>query len=67
MWHSYNIHAAIGLMGYGYMYTSFQFIMQASNKKLSIVQQMNIARDIGFGMEYLSALGFIHGVRLIMA
>ena len=41
--------------------------MQASNKKLPIVQQMNIARDIGLGMEYLSALGFIHGVRLILA
>lgn len=38
-------------------------IMQA-NEKLAMVQQMNIARDVAFGMEYLSALGFVHRVRI---
>ena len=41
----------------------FIMIVQA-NEKLAIVQQMNIARDVALGMEYLSALGFVHRVRI---
>ncbi len=38
--------------------------MQANIKKLPMVQQMNIARDVAFGMEYLSTFrGYVHGVR----
>ena len=47
------------------VYTVHHLIIQANAKKLAVVQQMNMARDVALGMEYLSALGFIHKVNKV--